>query len=206
MEVVRQGLAGLPGLEAEKVVSGIHAGLGPDARTFQENEGFSMGWPVAATVGALATLAFLVLWMLPGERDDGLRAKGAASLQVVRERGGTVSETRSGDVFEPGDRLRFRVDVPSRSHLMVVGVEASGASYTCFPSDGSDDSRLVEPGSGRVLPGAVRLDASLGEEWLYLVLCPHPFNRHDILPGEAGVIGVPDGCSTRAFEMQKVKD
>lgn len=160
-----------------------------------------------AGASALAGLLLIVLTGLPeppaGERDTVV-AKGGLSLQVHLERGGEAGPLAAEEVVHPGDRLKFQVDVPRPGHLMVLGIEADGRAYPCHPADGTDRSREVDAGKTQVLPGAIRLDDSLGEEWLHLVHCPHAFTLSQVTPGVApGSLGVPAGCAVRSMSLKK---
>jgi hypothetical protein len=169
------------------------------------------GW-VAWLAGsaAAAVLAVLVVIAAPWKDEpgagNGVRAKGSVKLSVFRERAGKVEEAISGDTFLAGDRLRFRVDLPEDGEIMVVGVEQSGAVYPCYPLDGSRASRASRAGTGLELAGAIRLDASLGNERIHLVWCPERFSIGDIEAGDSpGKLALPAGCLGTTFGMRKAE-
>src|SRR5690606_28733233 len=99
---------------------------------------------------------------------DGVRWKGEkTALHVFRLQDGHAVEALSGDRFEPGDRLRFRIDLTEAGRVAIVGVEPTGRLYRAWPLDGPPP--LMARGEGLELPGAVALDDAPGPETLYLV-------------------------------------
>lgn len=154
--------------------------------------------PLAA-FGALAT-AGLVLSVSP---QDSVRTKGSAGLSVYVERDGQAHRAASGETFHPGERLRFEIDLPSDRHVLIVGREASGRVYNAFPTGTVVRSQRFSVGADQVLPGAVELDASLGQETFYLVGCEHPFDSSQVTVG-ADDLQSPKSCLTARFIMHKV--
>lgn len=161
----------------------------------------SRALPLAAS-GVLTVLGVLVLQS--ASFDQGTRMKGTVGLTVYIERGGLVSEASSGTRFRPGDRLRFEVDLPTDSHLVIVGRESSGRQYNAFPvGTEAVGSSHMQRGVDQLLPGAVVLDESLGREVLYLVSCKQAFRSSDVRVHENGV-QTPGGCLTAPFVLVKV--
>ena len=201
--------------EVERVVR-ESIGAAPSRASSATQSGWSRFWerlragwvPAALSAAAAAALVLVIARPWAGGPDpDGpgdIRLKGAAKLFVFYERAGQVEEALSGAVLAPGDRLRFHVDLPKGGHLMVVGVEASRALYPCYPSDGGRASLPAGAGDGQELPGAVRLDAAPGEEWLHLVLCEAPFALDDVsVPAQTGGLTLPEGCVSTPFQLRK---
>lgn len=153
-------------------------------------------------VGSAAAVIALVVRVGPPRDTTGIKGSGAPVLSVFREHGGQVEEAKSGERFDAGDRLRFQVDLPSPSQVMIVGVESSGSMYVCYPDVSSTTARALPAGDRQLLPGAVRLDRSSGRETLYLVACERPFGK-DVLKPSAGALATPDGCKTARFELLK---
>ena len=91
----------------------------------------------------------------------------------------------SGERFLANDRLRFSVRVPGPGHVVVVGVEADGTLYRCHPQDDDVSRAVAHDGT---LPGAIALDDSSGEEWLFLVWCEEPFTLGQLSSSAAGVL------------------
>lgn len=160
---------------------------------------------VPAFAGAAAVLvAILFLGQGPGPQGEleVLRSKGSVGLSVYRERGGEVELARSGEVMTRGDRLRFGIEVPKEGHVMIVGVEANGSRYVCFPSSGASHSTLVPAGRTEALPGAIELDDSSGRETLHLIYCPEAFALSDLAGLDSARLA-QRGCLGTLFEIEK---
>jgi len=150
----------------------------------------------------LVSVALWVTWSEP-RGDDGLRTKGSPGFTVYRERDGRVTEALPGETFHRGDRLRFVVDMPAAGELMIVGVEQSGKLYPVFPAKENPSSRLVRAGTARELPGAIRLDESVGSERLHMVVCPEKFDIGKLETGARGILEAPEGCKISTFAFRK---
>ncbi len=156
-------------------------------------------------VGIAAAAVFMLLPVGPGPVDPvdpigGVRIKGKATLRVFRHRDGKSEETRSGDAFAAGDRIKFVVDLPSAGALSVYGVDAKGALYTAWPMDAQPQSLAL--GKGQTLPGAAELDDSKGSEQLYLVHCPGSEAPPKCSKAAKG-LSCPEGCTQSRFELRK---
>lgn len=159
--------------------------------------------PAFAAACAMA-IAFISLRGVPelDSGSDGLRTKGALGLTVYREHAGAVELASSGETMAPGDRLRFGIEVPAAGHAMIVGIEASGSAYVCYPTNGSERSAEVSAGRTEALPGAIALDDSTGRESLHLIHCPEPFSLDEVTPIDAGRLA-ERGCRLSSFELSK---
>ena len=136
---------------------------------------------------------------------DQTREKGGLSLSVFRLVDGHAQQALSGDHFAAGDRLRFVVDLPSAGQVAVLGVESQGGLYVAWPTLPRDTQRPA--GKKQELPGAVALDASVGKETLYLVLCPSsgpaPSSACEAAGSVDAVPRCPRGCQLSAFVLNK---
>jgi len=175
---------------------------------------------------AMAAAAVLLLLVWPaapppesgqGYEQGGLRIKGGLSVGAFVKRGGTVQAARSGQVFHPGDELRFTYSARGGGYFALVGLDAADVVTLYHPTGtGADRAVAVKPGAGRPLPGSTILDATLGPETVVGVLCPRPFPaqmlrrrasrlvaglRHD---GHVRVALLPaDDCQVARFELDK---
>lgn len=156
----------------------------------------------AGLAGVLAAAAAVTVFVAtPDSRPGGIQTKGGElGLTVFRDRGGVVERAASGEGFAAKDRLRFEVNVPEPGHVLVFGVEAGGAVYRAYPND-SESSVPVDAGAAQLLPGAIELDASSGQEVLHFVLCPRPFTVSEV--AAAGALDLPQGCRSTSFELDK---
>ena len=217
-----KGLLAFPELDARAVVERLHEKLtgtelpGSAREVLEAAE--PAGHPVTSGAGAWLTPSRLVLGAaaallllglfsygpFPGDGGDGgVRSKGALSLEVYCERNTQQELVESGGVFLPGDRLRFGVHLPRAGHLMIVGVEKTGRVYPCFPTGGDLASRPTATLKDGVLPGAILLDESQGEEWIFLVLCTKPFTLSGLRASASGALSAPDECAYTRFLMNK---
>jgi hypothetical protein len=78
----------------------------------------------------------------------------------------------SGVTAYPGDQLRFTYSSERPAYLAVLGRDQRATSVY-FPSGPS--AARVEGGRDLPLDFSLELDAQLGEEQLYLVLCPSQY-------------------------------
>ena len=108
----------------------------------------------------------------------------------------------SGDAVYAKDRLRFEVDLPDAREIMIVGVETSGSIYRCFPS-AENESVALQSGRAQLVPDAVELDDSLGQESLNLIACPKAFGLDDLRGAPNAHVAVPEGCQTTSLILRK---
>lgn len=192
LEARRSEFSAMPGRDA--MLASLHVQLaepGPLRRP---------GWRIWG--GMLVAAAAAVLFVVRPEA-PALRSKGAMGLSIYVEREGEVVQASSGEVFHPGERLRFEVDLSRSAEIMILGREASGAVYGAFPiGEGVLRSRPMQGGADQVLPGAVQLDASVGREVLYLVGCERAFDSSQL---DLGAVPprAPEGCGLSRFVLDK---
>lgn len=158
-------------------------------------------------IGGLAAAAALFVSMRTGEAPqpsgDTVRARGAASFHVFRKRGEALDEVLSGDLFQAGDRLRFRAKgLEPGEYVLVAGVERDGRLFAYAPAEGGAEQAGELLDAEGTFPGAAELDTSRGIEWAHLVHCARPFQLSD-LRVDAETLSVPDGCGTSAFRVVK---
>ncbi len=199
-----QAYEALSAPQLQSLIGGIHrgvAGAAPQPRGWIQSL-FERVRPLTAVaaIGA-AVILIAVIKTGPMPTKGRLTTKGSPGLTVYRERTGKVSLSLSGERFLPNDRLRFEVNVEEGRHLMIIGMESSGALYAAYPTDGSRGS-VVAPEGKRVLPGSVELDESTGQEWLHLISCPKPFSM-EALKAQGRTLEAPAECRLTRFELNK---
>ena len=94
------------------------------------------------------------------------------------KRGSHVERGVNGGTACPGDQLRFTYSSERPAYLAVLGHDERAASVY-FPSGQS--AVRVEGGRDRPLDFSLELDEQLGEEQLYLVLCPSQYALSPLL-------------------------
>ena len=227
-DALSAGFAAFPDLDADALQGRILAGLGETAlppaiaaaadalganpaaaavstaslwdrlRGLFRQPGFQVSLGVAA-----AAVIFLIVKPDVSPDTPGVRMKGTLSMVVHRERDGVAAQIMSGEHVREGDRLRFEVTAAEPGHLMVLGREASGATYLVYPLAGGGRS-VPQPAGRKALPGSVALDASQGRERLFTVWCPEAFERDAVKLSDRGAAAI-DGCSVAIFEMNKAR-
>jgi len=135
---------------------------------------------------------------------DQLRLKGSSGLVIYREHQGAIDVLRAGTSAHPGDRLRFELSGFQDGQIVVFGAEANAKLYPIYPLRLEHSVAYSAKRQGP-LPGAIALDSSLGQEWLYLIHCPESFTMDDIsvdIPN----ITAPTGCEVTSFTLNKAME
>lgn len=207
----------LSGIEVPKTVQRALAAMAaearhtdglPDREKTTEKQYVRPIW--LRSLGAAAAVASVVVvlavvrsgWQGESVNSSTIRAKGGIRLRVFSDRDDTSPEVLDGQHLSPADKIRFVVELQRQGHVMVVGVEQAGTTYSCFPTDSDGVSRAVGAGTDMVLPGAVRLDEGGAENRLHLVVCPSAFSLADVgTGGESGQIQVPPGCRSDSIRV-----
>jgi len=154
---------------------------------------------------AAAVVATLLVTAGVGESPALDRLKGMTDLQAALLRDGKVVHVEPGLVARPGDEIQFRVDTADFGHVIVLGVDGTGEVSVYQPQDGGD-SVAVEPGAGRTLDPAFRLDDAPGPEVYVALFTAEPFASRDAAAmvrtwvDDGGVDAVPAQASTAAFD------
>lgn len=180
----------------------------PDTRAQAEPANRVPRWWVAVGGMLAAAAALLVI----GRPDDSFQTRGGAEgfgLQVFRQ--GITSSERLYEAAEvhPEDKLGFRVLSEGAGHLLVLGLDATGAVYPCHPSTGTSEE-IAASTTARPLSSAITLDATPGEERLVALRCPEPVSLFDVGPALAAVKpGAPlptlkAGCAQDTLTLRKV--
>lgn len=141
------------------------------------------GWfRPAMALGAAAAAVLIVLLVVrpfagPEPDADQIRIKSDALALgfLVMEQGRPVIAAPDR-VVHPGDRIQFRISAPRGGFVHVVGVDQAGKVSVYYPRP----AETVEPypgGSGRPVPGSVILDATLGRERVFALICERPLGR-----------------------------
>lgn len=139
---------------------------------------------------------------------------GPFSAQFFVHNGNEVRQVGDGDAVTAGDRLGFALDVRADRHVMILGVDATGAVYMCHPQDGGGRSVAyrAQPDSIAVNE-AVRFDELGDHERLLAIACERPFTRGEAVDKLATIgatLGINDdapllldGCVQREIVLRK---
>ena len=157
-------------------------------------------WRWFATAGALAAAAAAIL-LVVGRRGGGepdLTTKGDVALVLHS----STRRLATGDTVSPGERIRFEIDAGDPYYVAVIGLDGSGRTAVHFPF-GAAASVLVDPRVDRVLPGAIELDATPGDEKFYAVYSRKVFTIQAVIPAIRGVGPLPAGAGMVEVVLHK---
>src|SRR5439155_8832126 len=131
------------------------------------------------TLAAAAAALLIVLKVRGGKSEqaegvpDELTTKGSEiSLLIHVATDGGSRPLASGDTIAPAARIRFEVPGTRSGYIAIIGVDGSGATTVYYPFGGTQAASL---GLDRLLPGAIQLDATPGDEHFYALFSAQPF-------------------------------
>jgi hypothetical protein len=203
LEEGRAGFDAIPQIDPRRMLARIRAGASDPARDSAGERVMSWLRRLLAPMALAGAAAALFLVARKPAEITTTRLKGGPVLHVYRQVGDHSEEAISGARFQRGDRLRFAVDLPAAGALRIVGVEASGTLYTAWPMEQGTRSEQ-KAGVGVELPGAVELDATVGRETLYAVLCTSAGDLAQCRSqGPATAPSCPAGCAMTPFTLEK---
>jgi hypothetical protein len=163
-------------------------------------------WFVPASALAAAAAVILVLLRRGGEQppkpDDEYQVKGdeiSLVVHVATESGSRRLE--SGDDVAPGDKLRFEVNAAKPGYIAVAGIDGSGQLSIYHPGGGAGP--IAFDPHARLLPGAIKLDATPGEEHFFALYSPTPFAFDTVMPALQENRSLPAGVSKAEVVLKK---
>jgi hypothetical protein len=130
------------------------------------------GLAAAVAAGLVAVVVLRHGLVQPGE-GDGVRLKGSFALSAFVKRGEAVEPARSGEVFHPGDAVRFAYTSDRNGYLAIAGVDAKQVVSIYYPVEPRE--AVAAPAGQGVLPGSTILDETLGPETVIGLHCPRAF-------------------------------
>jgi hypothetical protein len=152
-------------------------------------------WRWIVSGGALAAVAAIVLIVMARREPtpDDIEIKGGEIGLIVHAPDRRLA---TGDTVRAGDRLRFEIAAGRSGYVAVFGVDGTGATTMYFPKQGTA-AAAFDP-KDPILPGAIELDATPGDETFYAAFSTEPFA---ILNGQ-----LPPGVrSTRVVLHKRVE-
>lgn len=157
----------------------------------------------APALAALSAAAVLAVFLGPQPvREGEIRLKGVGGeLDVFVKRADEVFRWQT-QPLRPGDRLRYSFRAPEPTHVMLLSREASGTVNQYFPTE--PRSFAVDRGV-TLSQVATELDATLGQETLWVVFCRTAFTAEGLLAQlrRDGAITAAEGCATQRLEFTK---
>jgi hypothetical protein len=157
-------------------------------------------WRWLVPAGALAAAATVLLVFLrrgdtPTHRDDDFQVKGEGVALIIHlATSGQSQQLDTGDLVKPGDRIRFEVDAAKPGYVAIFGVDGTGKVTLYYP-DGPDAAKY-DP-EDRLVPGAIQLDVTPGDEHFTVVYSAKPFSTA-ILGGS-----IPSGLQHDEIVLKK---
>jgi hypothetical protein len=144
-------------------------------------------WIVSAGALAAAAAAVLVLVRRPGEQAPDFQTKGdGVTLRIHVAAGSDSKQLASGDLVAPGSHIRFEIDAVSPGYVAVIGIDATGVTTVYYPYGGAD-AAAFDPRASRLIPGAIALDATPGDEHFFALYSSKPFKIPSITALPAGI-------------------
>jgi len=158
-------------------------------------------WRWVFAGGALAAAAAAVLIFVrrddaPTEDDVGI--KGGDVALIIHTAGRRLA---SGDTVQAGEQIRFEISAGRRGYVAIVGIDGAGAQTVYFPFQGTQPV-AIDPTVDRILPGAVKLDATPGDETFYALYSELPFSFDVVLPALHGE-RLPPGVTSSVVILRK---
>lgn len=158
----------------------------------------------AFLVSALAaSLVALVVALRP---TPGIVMKGSGWFTVfAKHQQADPQPVTNGQRLEPGDSLRFAVSSDRDAYLLILNLDANGTVVSFYPYGEAASAALVA-GEKALLPGAVVLDASMGQEWLIAVRSEQPVTV-EAMRAQLKTRAPPElfcrGCQVAALRIHK---
>jgi len=135
-----------------------------------------------ALAAAAAALLLLVVRRADPPTEDDLAIKGGEVALIIHTESRRLA---TGDTIGAGERIRFEINAGRRGYVAIVGIDGSGAQTVYFPVQGTQPA-AIDPAVDRILPGAVKLDATPGDERFYALYSEQPFALDAALPAVRG--------------------
>lgn len=138
-------------------------------------------WRWVFTGGALAAAAAALLIVVTrrteraADDDVGIKGDGISLILHTESR-----RLATGDTVQPGERIRFEINAARRGYVAVIGIDGAGTTTTYFPYQAAA-AAAIDPAESRILPGAIQLDATPGDEQFFAVYATHPFTTDEAL-------------------------
>lgn len=163
-------------------------------------------WFIPASALAAAAAVILVVIRRGGDEtgrtEDEIQVKGdEISLIVHRAADGGSTRLTTGDSVAPGDKLRFEINAGKPGYVAVIGIDGTGTPTVYHPADGTAPA-LFDP-SARLLPGAIELDATPGDERFYAVYAERAFSFDIVMPALATNRPLPVEISKAEVVLRK---
>lgn len=156
--------------------------------------------PVGTLAAAAAALVLFLQSKKPAPRpDDGddFRTKGDDISLVIHSE---AHQLANGDTVTPGTKIRFEAQGGKPGYIAIVGIDGAAATTIYYPYGASEATAI---GKERLLPGAIQLDATPGDETFYALFSTKPFSIDATLPAVKGAGTLPAGIAMSRVVLHK---
>ena len=162
-----------------------------------------VAWPAAGMLAVAGALLFVQHRGGPALAPE-TRTKGGAHAALYVQRAGVMRLAGPDEVVHPGDTIQLATTLDARRWVAAISVDGAGV-VSIYQGD---DPRAAwqEPGEDIPLPASVTLDATLGHETIYVLLCQEPI---ELAPIAAGLRRDPaatpshEGCELDMIYLDK---
>ena len=164
---------------------------------------FWLRWlvPIGTLAAAAAALVLFLQSKKPaphgGGDDDDLRTKGDDVSLIIH---GEAQPLLNGDVITAGAKIRFEAQGAKPGYIAVVGIDGTQSTTVYYPYGAAEATAI---GTERLLPGAIKLDATPGDETFYALFSTKPFAIDAVLPAVRGVGKLPPGVAMSRVVLHK---
>ncbi|MBA3456199.1 MAG: DUF4384 domain-containing protein [Deltaproteobacteria bacterium] len=156
-------------------------------------------WMFAGGALAAAAAALLIIVRRPDQTvEDDIGVKGGDVALIIHTE---HRQLASGDTVQPGERIRFEINAGRRGYVAIIGIDGAGAQTVYFPFNGTQPA-AIDPSVDRILPGAVKLDATPGDERFFALYSEQPFILDTVLPALRGA-KLPAGVASAEVVLHK---
>jgi hypothetical protein len=165
------------------------AGPLPPARELRD---WSRELRVLMYAGLVAVFATAFLWYGHEAAANWVRVQGGTSFRVFAAHDGRERRLLDGDALTTGDELAFEYSLDRPRHLLLLGVDDTGAIRRYYPPDGTGAAgtdTLLAASTRSKLAARVALDARVGEERLYALFSDAPVSESDARLGVSRAAG-----------------
>ena len=168
-------------------------------------------WHFAAPVGALAAVAAVLLLVFvrrpnePQPGDDDVQFKGGGiSLVVLIATPDGPRHAANGETVGAGTRIRFQVSGVTGGYVAVIGIDGANVATVYAPYGASAPIEVTGSlATGGVLPGAIELDATPGDEHVFAVYSPRSFSFDAVIAALRAGASLPPGITASEVVLHK---
>ena len=165
---------------------------------------FWLRWllPIGTLAAAAAALVFFLQSKKPAPHpsgdDDDFRTKGDDISLIIH---GEAQPLLNGDVITAGAKIRFEAQGSKPGYIAVVGIDGARTTTVYYPYGATEATTIST--LDRMLPHAIQLDATPGDETFYALFSTKPFSIDAVLPYVRGAGKLPAGVAMSRVVLHK---